>query len=167
MKELQEADVAEFIKEGKVVIKACASDGKCGYCDKFCPTFEEATKLYPDVKFGSILVPVFKPTPSEFKRLYMKGDPEDGKRPFLGTPTTVLFEGGEMKSRINGNVSLEVLKKFIETGETPPKPEPKAPTLIELKARVYDLLVTKQNVEMELQQVNGKIAEMSGGQRAN
>lgn len=164
--ELKEADVKDFIKEGKVVIKACASDMKCGYCDKFCPTFEEASKLYPDVKFGSIAVPMKDPVPSEFKRNYMKGEKVDGKAPFLGTPTTVLFENGEMKARLVGNQTLDVLKKFIETGETPPPAPQKQRTIqdmsvMELKAMAYDQLAAIESAQKNLNILNQLIAEKS------
>ena len=154
MLELNEESVKEFVKQsGKVVVKACASDGKCGYCDQFCPTFELASKEFPDVKFASILVPVFKPTPSEFKRNYMKKPAVDGRAEFYGTPCTILFENGEHKGTLNGNVNIEVLKAFIATGIIPPPPAPRTiqqMQTIEIEAALYRLVVQHKALEAEI-----------------
>lgn len=159
--ELTEDGYKDFIKEGKVVIKAFSDN--CRFCDEYKPIFDDVMKDYPGVKFASIKVPIHGA--NDFKRQYMVGEEKiiNGvkQKPYRGSPCTLLFQDGELISVLDGRMQKDVVKRFIETGETPAKQDPNQ--LIILKARIYDLMASKQNIEAEIDYITSQIKAIVEG----
>lgn len=157
IQELNETTVKDFIKDGKVIVKAWMDD--CSFCDDFKPTFEAAEARHPGVKFGSINIP--KSGSSEFRRNYMKSKPGES----AGAPAIFFFEGGNLVRKNHGNIPAEVLDNFILGREMPPSQE-------EIKRkRLYDLFAQKgavvhdlEKLQAALVKINADIAAMENSQ---
>lgn len=159
IEKLTEETVKEFIKTGIVVIKGVMEN--CPKCIEYAPVFETVAGIYPDIKFGELLI---AREGSEFKRAYMKakiGEP-------MGAPCTFVFKNGELTDRVHGKMTKEELIVFIHTGEKPErKPAVKNTELKDLFAAKGELITNLEMLQTRLNEVNLKIKDLIGDDNAD
>lgn len=148
--ELNESNYVDFTKEGKSYVQVWSE--KCGWCDKQKPVSEKVVEEL-DVKFGTFHLNYYDPKPSEFRRLYMEGQPK--------APVLLVFKDGGLVGRsYKALLSEGILKKFIENPHIEEAPKPAPVTVESLKARGFDLIRIGERAKMELQQINAQIEQM-------
>jgi thiol-disulfide isomerase/thioredoxin len=144
---LTEETVADFIKEGRSVIRTW--DEGCGYCTKYEPIFNEYMNE-TGVKNGVLRIYVLKEKkPSAFKRAYMKQDTSDNIKETV--PGTFVFENGELVARHFGAMTKDQLAKLVSDFKAPDAIHPpktieeyaQRASVIELKASIYDEIINR------------------------
>jgi len=160
---LTEESVADFIKEGRVVIRTW--DEGCGYCTKYEPIFNEYVKE-TQVKAGVLRLYVLKEKkPSAFKRAYMKQDTSDNIKETV--PGTFVFENGELMARHFGAMTKDQLAKLVSDFKAPEAQQPSnQQKLYHLFAQKGELIHNKEILEFNLNRINQEIYAIQQPQKA-
>lgn len=147
--ELTEKDAQNFT-DGVVYIY----QDKCDPCAKLAPIFLALSDDLPNVTLAKFKLA----SESAFKRKYLKV--AIGEKPY-GTPTLIVFKGGEVKlQRMTKELyEPETLQYFIVNGELPPKPV--NPTLEGLSAEVKEALLKKDNLFQELRTIQDRVEKLT------
>jgi thiol-disulfide isomerase/thioredoxin len=163
---LTEETVADFIKDGRVVIRTW--DEGCGYCTKYEPIFNEYVQE-TGVKNGVLRIHVLKDKkPSAFKRAYMKQDTNDNIKETV--PGTFVFENGELMARNFGAMSKEQLAILVSDFKGPEKkvvdqsPQQK---LYHLFAQKGELVHNIEIMQFNLNRINQEINTIQQPQKAS
>lgn len=141
--ELKEDQIEEFIKEGKSVIKVFTDLDKCNPCKQYAPIFDSVARTTDGMKFGQIWVSHPKdpkPTPSAFRRSYMKNDKGAEHN---SVPATMIFENGKLTATMWGTTmdaefDEKRLRHFLSTKE-----------ILEKKKSIEDVIKSSSNVQLE------------------
>lgn len=160
--QLTEESVADFIKEGRVVIRTW--DEGCGYCVKYEPIFNEYI-AETGVKAGVLRLHVLKEKkPSAFKRAYMKQDTSDQTKETV--PGTFVFENGELKARHFGAMPKDQLAKLVSYFKIPENKNDDKQKLYHLFAQKGELVHNLEIMQFNLNRINQEINAIQQPEKA-
>ena len=152
---LNDSNYKEFIADGVsvVLVSLILQNGKeCPYCLKLKAKAEGLTHR----KIGTLIIN----DNSEFKREYFKTI-ESGK----SFPVIMVFENGAEKYRASGDMPVEQLEAFLDTGI---RQQGKGinldnATVNDLKALIYDEIIKHKNAESNIKMLEGMLAQRQKG----
>lgn len=98
VKELNEKDFTNEIKEGKVLVDCFAE--WCGPCKMLSPIIDEVSEEITDVKFYKLNVDDNQEISEQYK--------------IMSIPTLLIFENGELKNTVVGLKSKEEIKELLK-----------------------------------------------------